>query len=274
MPLISPLVSVILPAYNAEKYICEAIQSVIDQSIPDWELIVINDGSTDRTGAIVTGFKDPRIILIVHNNRGVSFSRNIGISKAKGEFITFLDADDTFPSNSLELRTNYLKLNPDIHIVGGALRIMNAELNKTTETKNPHYRGLFLPRLLALDDQVYSGICYLVRANILSLEKFDEDMTHCEDLLFWIKVSVNKMVLYGSIDSYIYNYRVHHESATRDGAAWRAGYIELMKRVGNLGNLPYRATISMRLKVLFMLIKWHLKRKTCKDFSQVSNILF
>jgi glycosyltransferase involved in cell wall biosynthesis len=266
-------ISIILPAYNSERYIGEAIQSVIDQSFQDWELIVINDGSSDQTSLVVSEFNDPRIILIEQANSGVSFSRNIGLLIAKGEFITFIDADDTFPHNSLELRVNYLKKNKDIHIVGGALRIMNAELNAVTSSKNPNYCGPFLPKLLALDVQIYSGICYLARQCILKSEKFDEEMTHCEDLLFWIKVSVNNKAMYGSVDDYIYNYRVHGASATHADYAWRKGYIELIKRIDMIENLPYLATLSMRFKISFMLMKWHFKRKTFKDIFKIFEIL-
>ena len=269
----NPLISIILPAYNSEKYIGEAIQSVINQSIKDWELIVINDGSTDRTSSIVTSFIDPRIIFIEQNNKGVSKSRNIGLLKANGEFITFLDSDDTFPDNSLEVRIKYLHDNKDIHLVGGALRIMNASLNSITDTKNPKYRGTFLPKLLALDEQIYSGICYLARKSILTSEKFDENMTHCEDLLFWIKISMKNKVMYGSVDNYIYNYRVHDKSATRDEYAWRNGYIELIKKIRKFDNLYYRQTIYMQLKISFMLLKWHLKRRKFKDIIQIFKIL-
>ena len=267
------VVSIILPVYNSEKYIGEAIQSVIDQSFQEWELIVINDGSSDRTSLIISAFNDSRIILIEQANSGVSFSRNMGLLKAKGEFITFIDADDTFPHNSLELRVNYLNQNKDIDIVGGALRIMNADLSAVTGSKNPHYRGHFLPKLLALDGQIYSGICYLARKCILKNEKFNEEMTHCEDLLFWIKVSVNKKAMYGSVNDYIYNYRVHDASATHADYAWRKGYIELIENIGKLEKLPYLATLNMRSKIWVMLMKWHFKRKTFKDIPKIFKIM-
>jgi teichuronic acid biosynthesis glycosyltransferase TuaG len=267
------VVSIILPVYNSERYIREAIQSVIDQSFQEWELIVINDGSSDRTGLIVSAFNDSRIISIEQANSGVSISRNMGLLLAKGEFITFIDADDTFPHTSLELRINYLNENKDIDIVGGALRIMNADLNAVIGSKNPHYRGPFLPKLLALDDQIYSGICYLARKSIIKSEKFDEEMTHCEDLFFWIKVSVNNMAYYGSIDNYIYNYRIHDASATHADYAWRKGYIELIKRIDVLENLSYLATFSMRFKIAIMLMKWHFKRKTIKDITQIFKLM-
>ena len=92
----TPKYSVIVPVYNAETYLSDAIESVLNQDFNDWELILINDGSIDKSQTICEYYqmKDQRIKLISKNNEGVSIARNIGIDSAKGEFIVFLDADD------------------------------------------------------------------------------------------------------------------------------------------------------------------------------------
>ena len=89
-------VSVIMPAYNRETYIRESIDSVLAQSFTDFELIVVDDGSTDATAAIVESYTDRRIRLIRQSNRGVSVARNTGLEAARGQFITFLDSDDLY----------------------------------------------------------------------------------------------------------------------------------------------------------------------------------
>ena len=95
-----------MPLYNNEKYVIEAIQSVVKQTYVDWELIIINDASTDSSKLLVQTFlekeKDNRIILIdLKENKGVSFARNLGMKKAKGEYISFLDSDDLWDKNFL-----------------------------------------------------------------------------------------------------------------------------------------------------------------------------
>lgn len=95
-----------MPLYNNEIYIVEAIQSVINQTYKDWELIIINDASTDNSKFIVQKFleeeKDNRIVFIdLKENKGVSFARNLGMKKAKGEYISFLDSDDLWDKNFL-----------------------------------------------------------------------------------------------------------------------------------------------------------------------------
>lgn len=97
------MVSVIMPVYNVEKYVGESIRSVLDQTYADWELIVINDGSTDNTANVVRSFTDPRIRLINQANEGVSAARNHGIQEARGDYIAFLDGDDLWHNDFLVL---------------------------------------------------------------------------------------------------------------------------------------------------------------------------
>ncbi|MGY5845943.1 glycosyltransferase family 2 protein [Salegentibacter sp. HM20] len=108
------LVSIIMPAFNAEKFIGEAIESISAQSWRNWELIVIDDASEDRTSEIIKNFsrEESRIQLIENSeNMGAGKSRNLGIEKARGEFIAFLDADDLWKANKLETQVNFMQQN-------------------------------------------------------------------------------------------------------------------------------------------------------------------
>lgn len=105
------LVSIIMPAYNAQEFIAEAIESVLLQTYPEWELIIIDDGSSDKTLEIAQSFagKESRIKLIAQTNQGVSVARNNGIQSAKGTYITFLDADDFYLPRFLQKMTSELE---------------------------------------------------------------------------------------------------------------------------------------------------------------------
>lgn len=105
-----PLVSVIIPVYNAEKYIEETIRSVFTQTLQDFEIIVLNDGSTDASEAVIQKLQqeDDRITYIPKSNSGVSDTRNIGISKTSGKYIAFLDADDIWKPENLEKKIKAL----------------------------------------------------------------------------------------------------------------------------------------------------------------------
>ncbi|NER19342.1 MAG: glycosyltransferase [Symploca sp. SIO1C2] len=108
-----PLISVIIPAYNAEKTILETIESIFQQTFADFEIIVINDGSQDSTLELLSGVKDPRLQVFSFPNAGLSASRNRGVARAKGEYISFIDADDLWTPDKLELQLQALRTNPE-----------------------------------------------------------------------------------------------------------------------------------------------------------------
>lgn len=105
-----PFFSIIIPVYNAEHFLRDCLDSIENQSFKDWELIIINDGSTDNSCSIIKHFltQNPKIILIEQDNNGVSYSRNQGLDKAKGNYIVFVDADDILYPGALEIAYSYL----------------------------------------------------------------------------------------------------------------------------------------------------------------------
>jgi glycosyltransferase involved in cell wall biosynthesis len=113
------LVSIVIPAYNAANFIGEAISSILSQTCTLWEMIIVNDGSIDKTEEIGRSFSDSRITVVTQANAGVSAARNTGIKNIKGEFVCFFDADDLMTPDFLEVRVNALLQNPNIGFVAG-----------------------------------------------------------------------------------------------------------------------------------------------------------
>ena len=112
-----PLVSIIMPVYNGEKYLAQAIQSVLSQTYQQFELLVVNDGSTDGTEQTVQQFTDPRIRYFVQKNAGVSASRNMALANMKGTYFCCLDGDDVLPQNSIQSRMEVFKRSSSISFV-------------------------------------------------------------------------------------------------------------------------------------------------------------
>src|SRR4030095_13628930 len=104
----SNLVSVMMPVYNGERFIKQTIDSLLAQVYPDWELIIVNDGSTDRTSDIIGTYTDSRIKIVHQANRGEASARNSALKIMQGEFLAFLDADDLYLPNHLESTIKYL----------------------------------------------------------------------------------------------------------------------------------------------------------------------
>lgn len=257
MAVATPIVSIIVPAYNAEKYIHEAIQSVVDQTFQEWELLVVDDGSTDSTAKTINSFSDERIVLIQQKNAGVSSARNSGIELARGKYITFLDADDVLPSKSLEARVEYMEKHSEVDLVDGKIMIKDAEMKETIRNYVPYYNGPLLPRLMALDSSVFFNVCYMFKRENLGNIRFKEKMTHAEDLLFYMELSSLEHVKYGFVSEPIYWYRSGHASAMTNLLGLENGYLRLIEEVKKLQNISKIDFLIFKTKIAkIMFLSW------------------
>ena len=243
------MVSIIMPLYNSQDYIKEAISSVLNQSYIDFELIIINDGSTDRSVEIIYSFDDDRIVFLSQNNRGVSSARNRGLDICSGEFITFLDSDDILPPHSLSKRVEYLERHKNVDLVDGTISIQNKNLTKEMREYRPYYNGYLLDKLLLLDSQVFFNVCYFFRADILNNRRFDTSFTHCEDLLFYIELSQKRAINYAYVDDLIYIYRDTPNSAMESIDGLEDGYVSLLKKIRGISH--YKIARMLFLSWLF-----------------------
>lgn len=185
----NPLVSIIMPAYNAQRYIGEAIGSVLAQTYPEWELIIVNDGSTDRTTDIIQGYPDPRIHVIHKTNGGIGSARNTALEHVKGEFICGLDADDILTPDSLLARVRIFQENPGVDMVDGRVDFMDAELINTLRTYVPDFEGEPYHELLHLSGKCFMGFSWMLRWHPKERTRFQEDISQGEDLVFYLHYS-------------------------------------------------------------------------------------
>ncbi len=125
-----PKVTVIMPIYNASQFLREAVESIISQTFYYFEVLIVDDGSTDGSAEIIKSYRDPRIKLIINKgNLGCWYSRNIGIQIAQGEYIALFDADDVCHPERLEKQVSFLDRNPDIAVVGSQARLIDEKGN-------------------------------------------------------------------------------------------------------------------------------------------------
>ena len=146
------LVSIIIPCYNASSYIKETINSVLTQTFQNFEILLINDGSTDNSSSIIKTIKDDRIHLVEQENQGVSFSRNKGIAMAKGEFVVFLDADDLLHPSFLEKRIFTLSKSAAIACASNVV-LVDGKGNKIEEDKK-HFAANKSSQILEFNDGI------------------------------------------------------------------------------------------------------------------------
>ena len=186
----TPLVSVIVPAYDVTDYIGDALNSVLAQTFKDYEIILINDGSSD-TEALERALAPfmPRIVYIKQENRGVSAARNKGIAAARGQFVAFLDGDDTWLPHYLEIQVARIQTDPSIDVLypNAVLFGGGAVAGEEFMTACPSNGEVTFERLLLQECNVSN--CSIARRDmIVSAGLFDESLHSVEDFDLWLRV--------------------------------------------------------------------------------------
>lgn len=183
------MISIITPIYNAQDYLKETIASVLQQSFTDWELILVNDGSTDLSKDIALSFDDSRIRYYEQPNKGVAAARNMGLEMVKGDFIAFLDSDDILPRDSLKMRRNLFDENPELAFADGVVIKKSVDLTTTFEEWIPSFQGNPLRDLCRLEGQSFLGLTWMIKRQPEKVYRFNESLTHSEDLLFFMELA-------------------------------------------------------------------------------------
>lgn len=212
------LVSVIMPAYNAEKFIGHAIDSVLIQTYQNWELLVVDDESTDRTASIVKSYaeKDTRIQYHWQKNGRQGNARNRGIKNAKGSLLAFLDADDLWVADKLENQVDQIR-NQDVDLVFGYSFLLENGIR--TEKKigrgSGKYQGECAVNFLLYHDAFIMSTVLVRREAVLSVDLFVEDLNiqYCEDWHLYLKLAYAGYSFYTGRNVFSY-YRISESSAT------------------------------------------------------------
>lgn len=242
------LISIIMAAYNAEKFINDAINSVIEQSFTDWELLIVNDGSSDTTERLILQFQDPRIRYFKQINKGVSSARNLGLEKMRGDFFCFHDADDVLPPNSLNVRLNQFQKNPNINFVDGWVSVRDQELKTETYRYIPSLKGKIFNELVRLNTHCYFGPSWMIKRDPEQTYRMIEGLSHAEDLCFYLALA--KEGNYDFVDEEVLWYRKGHTSAMSNVKGLEKGYYYYY---------TYAKTLGAEKKDLNYL-KWRLRR--------------
>lgn len=205
--------SIVIPLYNKENHIENTIKSVLKQTFTDYEIIIINDGSTDKSEILALGFKDDRIQIYNQKNQGVSVARNLGIKKSKGKLIAFLDADDYWFQNHLEELSNLYHDFPNCGIY--------CSRYKTKTSKNhfqiPNFNGINESFRGIITDYFFSNSPFRITwTSSLAIPKeileqnggFTPNVTNGQDLELWTKIGIKYPVAITNTTTAIYNFNV------------------------------------------------------------------
>jgi glycosyltransferase involved in cell wall biosynthesis len=212
------MISVIVPYHNSSKYLRECIESVLNQTYSDWELILVNDSSTDNGQEICKEYadKNPKIIIAESKGAGVSSARNTGLDIARGKYVTFLDSDDWLEADALDIFQKEIEC---CDLVFASYRkrtdVDVEEIIKYTSATN-HVKKTDFITLLFASKKLYLGYCWgkIFRTDIIRNHniKFNTSIAYNEDRLFVLEYTL-KITTILFRNKVVYNYRQHNESA-------------------------------------------------------------
>lgn len=226
-----PLVSVILPVYNGERFLKEAIESILNQSFSNFELFIINDGSIDSSLAIINSFQDDRIIVINQQNRGLAAALNVGISKSSGKYIARMDADDISMYNRFKTQVDYLEKNTDISVLSGAVDYIDQN-GKTLGRSFPVTYERIMNDMLFLVGCIVNHPAVMIRKEDLDMigEYSELIGERFEDYQLWIRF-INKGFKIKNLSEILLQYRMLETSISSQYYLPPLGRKYLMKMV-------------------------------------------
>lgn len=266
---VPPTVSVVIPLYDTERFVAEAVGSVLAQTLASFELIVVDDGSRDRGPDIVRRFADPRIRLVVQANRGLAGARNTGIRHARGAFVALLDADDRWAPEKLAAHVAHLDADPSLALSFSASRLVGEDGVPLGLVQRPSRRTFEAADVLCRNP-IGNGSAPVIRRWALDAIRFhdaglgcdcwfDESFRQSEDIECWTRLAVAGC-RFGYVDRPLTDYRVNagglSANVAQQLATWRRfrakvrGYApDLEARAGDLAEayqLRYLARRAVR----------------------------
>jgi glycosyltransferase involved in cell wall biosynthesis len=214
-----PTVSVVIPLYQTERYIAETLQSVLAQTFKDFEVIVVDDGSTDRGPGIARAVTDPRVRVITQINRGLAGARNTGIRNARGRYIALLDADDLWEADKLARHVAAMEADPAIGISFSSSRLIDEDGRDIGMIQSPATMNFDLGTILCrnpvgngsapvLRRETFDAIAYDDAAAARTFW-FDESFRQSEDVECWTRIAVTTKWTFHYIDAPLTKYRVN-----------------------------------------------------------------
>ncbi len=259
----SPLVSIITPVFNREQSIKRSALGVLNQTFTDWEWIIIDDCSTDNTFEVVQAFNDSRILALrMPSNKGAAAARNVGIFKARGEFISFLDSDDSYEADFIRSSVELLRIKKEVGFIwtGYRLKFLNHSIEKNwTPDKHQNPYNVFLREL-----KIGIGAGVTIRRIVFEkIGVFDESLPAAEDSDLFLRIS--KAFSYDYIEEPLINiYRSSSDRLSKDYSKNAIAYnILIGKHLQNINDSK-----QLRYKYFYkaMWLNYHLGNKSLSRY--------
>ena len=230
-----PRVSVIIPTYNRARLVTEAVDSVLKQTWKDFELIVVDDGSSDESEGVLGRYGD-RIRCFRTGHEGPSKARNLGAAQSRGRFLAFLDSDDVWEANKLEIQMSFLEVHREIKMVCSGSYSLGDSQKQRTSVRGDRWGDLFL--MLFKRSFVNTSSVVVDRACFFEVGAFDETIRTAEDYDLWLRVARRFPMAY--LDRPLVAIRKHPDELSKNKVELRRNAIRVVERHFDPGRVPRR----------------------------------
>jgi glycosyltransferase involved in cell wall biosynthesis len=215
----APLVSVIMPCFNTERFVTQAVESALGQTHRELEVLVVDDGSTDRSAEIVRTMSasDARLSLLQKPHAGGSAARNFALDRARGKYVAFLDCDDFWTLDKIERHVRHLESDPAIGVSYSATQFVAADGQMLRHRRFPKTRNLS-DFYLYCRNPITTGSCAVFRREIFDHHRFDETLRGYQDVDCWLRIAFAppKSWRFEGIGEVLTYYRVHQQGISQD----------------------------------------------------------
>ncbi|QNF34989.1 glycosyltransferase [Adhaeribacter swui] len=232
-----PTISIIIPCFNYGKFISKTLDCLLEQTFTDWECIIVDDGSTDNSSAVIKSYgeNDHRFRYLYQTNKGLSSARNSGILESKGIYIQLLDADDLIEICKLEVHNKFLNDNPEVDIVYSSVRYFRTDFPQERLYSMNRINKYWMPNVSGsgkevinhlIENNIFASNCPLIRKSVFSKAGyFNESYKFLEDWEFWLRCALNNLNFqYVDFPKSLALVRVHSTSMSK--SIWSMRYVE------------------------------------------------
>lgn len=239
-----PKISVVIPTYNAAQYVGEAIESVLNQTFKDYEIVVVDDGSTDNTEELLQKYVD-RIRYIKQKNGGEGAARNRGIREAHGEWVAFLDADDLWLPHKLKVQMEFVEQHPDVDFIYGDTSVFdsNRVLSKSVFSERQPHEGRIIKNLLR--ENCVPILSVIARKKCFEKSGlFKEGMKYCTDYEMWLRFA--KYFKFGYVNEVVASCRKHEKGVSQNMEQMHKTHLNILNTTLKDMKIPYAAADRIR----------------------------
>ncbi len=263
-----PKVSIVIPAYNSMKYLPDTLSSVWRQTFTDFEVLVVNDGSSDNIKEWASQVKDSRFKFISQANQGVSAARNAGILASQGDYIALLDADDLWAPTKLETHVLCLDKNPKVGLVCSWTAMMNAQGQPTGRFMKPVADGNIYTKILVKN--IIDCPSVLVRRSCFNeVGLFDTNIRYNEDWEMWIRIAARYE--FAVIKEPLVYYRQHPNNVSKNWCQMQLGFTKVIKSAFNSAPSELQHLKNPSYGHANLVLAWKALQSKDKDFKLAAN---